>query len=585
MNEISQINKAIKLLSLWVNKINLSSAIDFYDINKVAENLAANLLNEIYGYQLINLNIEQRNFPAVDLGCDIKKLAFQITSTQELEKIESTLKKFVKYDLQNRFTNGVRFLFLTTDKAIKLTDSNKKKYQTIYNDFDGENHILTVQNLIQEIQVLYNKDNEIFCKILKILEREFSTESSDIAEIVKVLTIKHQQESQVKDEQIKALTHAITALSQGQGVIGTEAQINSAFAALKRGDVTEAKSLFTKAAEKSESVIQSESQKAAEAYRNLGALAFWDNTQEALNAYHRATELEPDNADGWNRLGILLNRIGKLDEAITTFYKSLTLGESHQNKEEIAMTYGNLGVIYHTKGDLDKAIEFYEKGLTIEIELGLKEGMAAKYTNLGIVYYKRGNFNKAIEFQEKAIQLNELLQNKGSLAQNYTNLGNIYYTLGNLDRAIELHQQSLQLNKLLNMQAHIAENYGNVGIIYHAQGLFDKAIEFHRKSLQINELLDIKEDIAQNYGNLGSAYFELNDLDIAIELYEKGLAIETVLELKEGMAFKYSNLGVIYMKKGNRAKAKYYWQKSLELFKQLGNPMAKEVQHWLDALQ
>ena len=32
MNEVSQMNKAIELLSLWVHKINLSSAIDFYDM-------------------------------------------------------------------------------------------------------------------------------------------------------------------------------------------------------------------------------------------------------------------------------------------------------------------------------------------------------------------------------------------------------------------------------------------------------------------------------------------------------------------------------------------------------------------------
>jgi len=181
MNEMTQMIKARDLLVSWVRKIELSSAIDFYDINKVAENLCANLLNEIYDYQLINLNTEQRNFPAVDLGCDVQKIAFQISSTKDINrKINDTLDKFVKNKLQNRFSCGVRFLFLSTDKAPKLTDANTKKYQGIYSSFDDKHlltlQVLTLQDLIQKIQVLYSEDNARFCRILKILESGLSIE-------------------------------------------------------------------------------------------------------------------------------------------------------------------------------------------------------------------------------------------------------------------------------------------------------------------------------------------------------------------------------------------------------------------------
>jgi len=629
MNEMVQMNKARDLLALWVHKINLSSAIDFYDINKVSENLCANLLNEIYGYLLINLNPEKRNFPAVDLGCDVKKIAFQITATKEAdkvkEKIESTLEKFVNHNLQSRFTDGVRFLFLTTDKLVKLTDANKKKYQGIYSGFD-EKHLLTLQDLTQEIQVLYNKDNERFCRVLKILERELSPQSAEnITEIVKILTDKHQQESQAKDEQIKALTHAITALSQGQGVIGTEAQINSAFAALKRGDVTEAKSLFGKVAEKSESVIQLESQRAAEAYRNLGALAFLDNTQEALNAYRRATELDPDNADGWNQLGQLFQRVGKLDQAIAAYQTVLKLGQAHQNQEYIAIAYGSLGDVYKTHGNLNKAVEMYNKALAIDEALGNKQGIAVDYSSLGLVYQTRGELDKAVEMHSKALAINQALDSKEHMAENYSSLGSVSYIRGDLDKTIEMYQKSLAINQALSVKLAMAGNYGNLGLVYDIRGDLDKAVEMHNKALAINQALGSKEGMAANYanlglvyqtrgdldktvemyqkslaiteslgnkekmavvyGNLGIVYDIRGDLDKAIEMHTKALAINQALDSKEHMAENYGNLGAVYELKGSQAKAHRYWRKAIDLYHYLGSPNEKLVQGWLDNLK
>ncbi|MDD5214323.1 MAG: pentapeptide repeat-containing protein [Methylococcales bacterium] len=43
MNEKSQLDRASHLLSVWGSKITLQNAIDFNDINKISEGLAANL--------------------------------------------------------------------------------------------------------------------------------------------------------------------------------------------------------------------------------------------------------------------------------------------------------------------------------------------------------------------------------------------------------------------------------------------------------------------------------------------------------------------------------------------------------------
>lgn len=130
-------------------------------------------------------------------------------------------------------------------------------------------------------------------------------------------------------------------------------------------------------------------------WRQKGALAFLHDTPSALAAYRRASELDPDDADGWNQLGALYLRTGDLDDAITAWERVLALGNRSADQGTIAAATGNLGIVYFTRGDLDRAEEMYRKSLAIEEALGRKEGMANQYGNLGLLDEARGNIPAA----------------------------------------------------------------------------------------------------------------------------------------------------------------------------------------------
>lgn len=147
-----------------------------------------------------------------------------------------------------------------------------------------------------------------------------------------------QLDNQAKAAQIKALTEAVTALSKDQGILGTEAQVKAALATLAKGDTSEAKALFAKAAKQGEQ----DDKQTAEAYRNLGALAFLDNTQEALDAYRHATELDPDDTDGWNQLRHLLGRNGTSDRVNPLSNLVLSKDEEHPDQLKATSIYGNM---------------------------------------------------------------------------------------------------------------------------------------------------------------------------------------------------------------------------------------------------
>ena len=76
------------------------------DINVESENLLRQLFSVVYGHtDLRNLNMsEGLNFPAIDLGDDEARIAYQITSTPNIQKIKDTLKKFVDYEAVHKIS-------------------------------------------------------------------------------------------------------------------------------------------------------------------------------------------------------------------------------------------------------------------------------------------------------------------------------------------------------------------------------------------------------------------------------------------------------------------------------------------------
>ncbi|WP_417911528.1 tetratricopeptide repeat protein [Candidatus Electronema sp. TJ] len=312
---------------------------------------------------------------------------------------------------------------------------------------------------------------------------------------------------EAKDEQIKALTEAVTALAKADAPAKS---INEALQALEQGDTAKAQAIFAEVLRSKEAEGRQANKEAAAAARHLGALAFMNDTKAALAAYQKAVQLDPDDVDGWNQLGHLLHRTGELAQAEEAYRKVLALGEAHQDKEWQAKAYGNLGnvyltrsnlgLVYDARGELDKAEEMYSKSLEISEALGLKAATANQYGNLGNVYFIR------------------------------TNLGLVYDTRGELDKAEEMHQKSLEISKALGTKEATANNYAGLGIVYQARGELDKAEAMYRKALEISETLGLKEATARIYGNLGVVYKTRGELDKAEAAYSKSLSLYQEME-------------------------------------------------------
>jgi hypothetical protein len=143
------------------------------------------LLNEIYGYSLKNLNYDNFNQCGIDLGDDSNsKVAFQVTSRIDAQKVKETLQNFVSNGYDKIYTDGIRF-FILNFEGVKLGNI---KFEKIYLQFDKNKHIIIVKDLIKSIEKIYSEDIERFERILAILSTEFQCPKTKEINDIDILT-------------------------------------------------------------------------------------------------------------------------------------------------------------------------------------------------------------------------------------------------------------------------------------------------------------------------------------------------------------------------------------------------------------
>ena len=236
--------------------------------------------------------------------------------------------------------------------------------------------------------------------------------TTEVEKLVTQLMEKHAPEltnyrerEQANQDQIKALTNTIATLVKQQGQPNAPLGLDEALAQIAAGNTEVAEALFQRILERKSQEGHAANKEAAAAARHLGSLAFLHDTHKALKAYRRATELDPENVEGWKQLGHLLHRIGQLSEAEIAYRKIESLGKAADDQESLAIAYSNLGSVYGTRGEIDKAEAMHNKALALNKALGRKDGMARNYGNLGFVYQSRGELDKAEAMYKKALAL------------------------------------------------------------------------------------------------------------------------------------------------------------------------------------
>ena len=186
-----------------------------------------------------------------------------------------------------------------------------------------------------------------------------------------------------------------------------------------------------------------------------------NKTQEAYLAFKRVTELDPLYAEGFNNLGITLDKLGSYAEAIIAFEKAIELSPDN------AELFNNLGKALVGDGRVDEAVNAYK------ISISLHPRKPYILMRLGAALAMQSKFDEACEIFDAAIKI----QPKN--AKLHFNLGSVLQDHGLYERAISAYKTAISI------KPDHADTWYNLGLTCRSHGNLEEAIKSFERTIEL----------------------------------------------------------------------------------------------------
>jgi tetratricopeptide (TPR) repeat protein len=165
------------------------------------------------------------------------------------------------------------------------------------------------------------------------------------------------------------------------------------------------------------------------------------DTNGTLNAYIKLSEISPDNAFSFKKIGYFQMKLGNNEQALKAYSKAIELDPKD------AVTFSNRASLYQSAKDYQKAIADYTKAIQLDAKY------ISAYANRGITYMETKNYKDAKKDFETCVHLDP---NEGELRR--------FLGLAELD----LKEQS-EACKNLNLAAKLGDTVAEQLIAEHCK--------------------------------------------------------------------------------------------------------------------
>lgn len=336
-----------------------------------------------------------------------------------------------------------------------------------------------------------------------------------------------------------------------------------------------------------------DSLEAAESYKALGESSYLlSSYEEAENQMRRSLEirrrqLPADDAriaDSLTGLGMVLVRRARFDEAERALQEAIEI-RTRRDGEESDLTQralSNLGLLFYNREDYAKSEAVLEKVLeTRRRTLGQRHARVALTLNrLGQIANASGDYEKAEKLFREALSIQEdkLRPDHPLVATTMNNLASLEQDQGEFAKAEQHYRRALAISIKAYGSNHSesAVNMNNLATLLEALDRFVEAESLFQQSFDVRKKVFGRDHVstARAMNHLARISARLGLFGPAESLASEALEIRARRQgPKSGeVASSWFTLGQINEWKGSHQQALEWYQKALDLRRELGKP-------------
>ena len=329
---------------------------------------------------------------------------------------------------------------------------------------------------------------------------------------------------------------------------------------------------FTGAIEEHTKIVQvaPESEKAA-AYFDLGrAYERNEDQQNAVNSYLKATELDPQFAAAFLRLGVLYGRKQDLPAAEKAFDRAEKIYRASSNFEGVAEVSYQLGVLDDGLDKLAEAKHQFKQTLeTAQTTANLQQQIKAKL-KLSSVLQTEGDSATAQQYANEVINLARANGLENLTTSGLIDLGYSHFLKGDFDEAEKLFKQALAYAQANNGRRYEARALLSLASLTMQRHQDEEAVHYVEQALPFYQGGGYSRETAQALQILGRANRNKGNYEAALKAFEQQAETARRLGDKSNEALSAEGVGVILSRQGRYPEALSQFETSKSLYTSLG---------------
>ncbi len=276
-------------------------------------------------------------------------------------------------------------------------------------------------------------------------------------------------------------------------------------------------------------------------------------------------------ASSLNNQAAILQRKGKLEEAMALNKEEEKINKELGNQAGLASSLGNRALILKDWGKLEEAMTLHKEEEKIKRELGNQAGLASSLGNQALILKDWGQLEEAMTLHKEEEKIKRELGNQAGLANSLNNQALILRDWGKLEEAMVLHKEVDEIFKELGNQAGLASSLGNQALILQRKGKLEEAMALHKEEDEIFKELGYQAGLANSLGNQALILKNWGRLEEAMTLYKEVEKVFKELGNQAGLANSLNNQALILRDWGQLEEAMALHKEVDEIFKELGN--------------